>query len=73
MCEEYRINVPYAKAKYGEYKGSGVKVPNNLIEVSDELDFIYGNNGFSRTLAADAIKKHNGDYLRILEEIIKEE
>ena len=68
---EYNMNIPYAKAKYEEYKRTGI--PNSLIVVFDELDFVYGNNGFSKTLAADAIKKHNGNYLRALEEIITEE
>ena len=69
---EYNMNIPYARAKYEQYKRAG-RTPNNLTDVFAELNFVYGNNGFSETLARDALLEHNGNYLRILESIIKEE
>ncbi|GEM_PF-6402500 len=69
---EYNINIPYARARYEEHRIKGLKLKE--AEMFDELNFIYGNNGFSETLAKGKLKEHGVDnYLKALESILNEE
>lgn len=73
---EYNMNIPYARARYEWHKRNELKLSE--AEMFDELNFIYGNNGFSETLAKGKLKeyrvdKDKGNYLRALESVLNEE
>ena len=69
---EYRVNIPYARARYEEHSINGLRLKE--AEMFDELNFIYGNNGFSETLAVEKLREHGvNNYLKALESILNEE
>lgn len=73
---EYNMNILYARARYEGYKRDGLKLSE--AEMFDELNFVYGNNGFSETLAKGKLKEYEvdrdkGNYLMALESVLNEE